>query len=542
MKAFVPVAVIVAAVVATYSNCLENPFLFDGIDLERQLRVLTEVEPGSWIQLRPRAAGYLLFELQNTLHGDWPPGYNGVNIAIHALATLALYLLVNATLARADAASPPAARSATTQTALPREWIACGAALLWGLHPLQTHSVAYVYQRFESMMGLLFLLALCCLERSARGRHGGWWQAATYGCFGLALATKEVAITAPAVLLLYDRVFLAGSFRAALRHRWSLYTALFFTVAAGAGLVLGNLAHYRRGGILCTAQLSVWQYLSTQPEIIGHYLHKALWPAGLSVDPAWPLQDDPLLLASEWAIAGLALLGIAALYRRRPELGFLPITAILILLPTSSIAPIIDLAYEHRVYLSLAPLATALALAIGRGSVAGLVAPAGSSSGMLRTVPASIRAVVLTVVIGALALATSGRNAVHADAVSLWRDTAAKSPHNMRALCNLGLAFEERGDAESAAACYREAISIYRATRGQGRHPQADPARRTPRTAEYAWCAYARLARLELDRGDRAAAADLFEELAWLPFLPAREDFRGWIEALKRDLEATGGF
>jgi len=452
---------IVAAVAIAYSNSLEYPFLFDGIPLAAGLRTLSLTDPVGWLLPRPRTVGYLTFDLQNTLHGLWLPGFHAVNIGIHAAAACLLFLLV---------------RGVT----MPR------------LGPA---------------------------------------RAAAVGLF-----------TALPVFLLFDRAFLAPSWREVLARRGWYYGGLLAAVGAGVIYVLLNRSHYLAGGLLCAQRVSTWQYLRTQPEIIGHYLHKALWPAGLSVDPAWPLQDDPLLLASEWAIAGLALLGIAALYRRRPELGFLPITAILILLPTSSIAPIIDLAYEHRVYLSLAPLATALALAIGRGSVAGLVAPAGSSSGMLRTVPASIRAVVLTVVIGALALATSGRNAVHADAVSLWRDTAAKSPHNMRALCNLGLAFEERGDAESAAACYREAISIYRATRGQGRHPQADPARRTPRTAEYAWCAYARLARLELDRGDRAAAADLFEELAWLPFLPAREDFRGWIEALKRDLEATGGF
>jgi hypothetical protein len=536
MKAIVPPAVIAAAIVATYSNCLENPFLFDGIDLERQLRVLTDVEPAAWIQLRPRAAGYLLFELQNTLHGYWPPGYNAVNIAIHAAAAVALYLLVEATLARADAGQAAAGRSAPSPPALPREWIACAAALFWGLHPLQTHSVAYVYQRFESMMGLFFLLSLVCLERSARGRTGGWWQAASYGCFALALATKEVAITAPAVLLLYDRVFLAGSFPTALRRRWPLYAALFFTLAAGVGFVLANVGHYRQGGIL-TTKLSVWQYLGTQPEIIGHYLAKAVWPMGLGIDPAWPLQEDPVLLASEWAIAGLTVVGMLALYRRRPELGFLPISSLLILVPTSSIAPIIDLAYEHRFYLSLAPLATALALAIGRGSPPRLVAAARAASD---GPPVAVRALAVMILAVALAAATHARNTVHADALSLWQDTVAKAPHNMRALCNLGIAFEDGGDPAAAAACYREAISLYRAARGQGFHPSADAARRTPRTSEYAWCAYARLARLELDSGDRAAAADLFEELAWLPFLPARADFRAWIDALERDLADDG--
>jgi protein O-mannosyl-transferase len=47
------------------------------------------------------------------------------------------------------------------------------------------------------------------------------------------MATKEVMVTAPVVLLLYDRTFLAGTFRQSLAARWRLYLAL-----AGTWLVL----------------------------------------------------------------------------------------------------------------------------------------------------------------------------------------------------------------------------------------------------------------------------------------------------------------
>jgi tetratricopeptide (TPR) repeat protein len=480
---------IVAAVGAAYCNCLGYPFLFDGIPLAAGLRTLSLADPAGWLQLRPRIAGYLTFDLQHTVHGMWLPGFHLVNIAIHAAAACLLFLIVRGvTAARLGPARAGAAGLFT--------------ALLWGLHPLQTHCVTYLYQRFESLMGLLFLAGLYCLWRAAAGR--AWsWLAASYGCVLLSIATKEVGITALPVFLLFDRAFLAASWREVRGRRGWYYGGLLATVGAGVAYVLLNRDHYLAGGLLCAQRVSTWQYFRTQPEIIGHYLLQACWPSGLCVDPSWPVEDDAAWLVVAWGLVAATAATTAWLWRRDPQLGFLPLAFALVLAPTSSVAPTIDLAFEHRMYLSLACVAAAVVVAVlGWCSDRRLAAA----------------------VLGAAAVSLGGaaflRNAVHASPLTLWGDTATKAPHSTKAWANLGTALEEAGDAESAARCYAEIVALYLGAAGRAPHPHADVARRVPRTIEYVWYGYVRLANLALDAGDPDSARQFYDEITRLPALP----------------------
>jgi len=506
-----PVAcgLIVAAIAAAYSTSLEYSFLYDGIPLAEQLRTLSPANPAEWFLPRPRTFGYFTFELQKTFHGMWLPGFHIVNIAIHAAAACLLFLIVRGvTSARLGAARAGPAGLFT--------------ALLWGLHPLETHSVTYLYQRFESLMGLLFLAGLYCLWRAAAGGRAWPWLAASYGCVLLSIATKEVGITALPVFLLFDRAFLAGSWRDVSRLRGWLYAALLATVGCGVAYVFFNRDHYLAGGLLCAQRVSTWQYLRTQPEIIGHYLAQALWPSQLSIDPAWPVQDDPRWLAGAWAGVAAAAAGTWWLWRRDPQLGFLPLAFVLVLAPTSSVAPTIDLAFEHRMYLSLACVAAAVV---------------GATLHMFTD--RRLAAAVLGVAVVALGGATFLRNAVHASPLALWGDAVAKAPHNTKAWANLGTAFEEAGDFQAAARCYAEIVAVYRGAAGRASHPCADVARRVPRTIEYVWYGYARLANLALDAGDTASARRFYDEIARLPALPKGGLDRPEIKSLRERLKVS---
>lgn len=503
---------IVAAVAIAYSNSLEYPFLFDGIPLAAGLRTLSLTDPVGWLLPRPRTVGYLTFDLQNTLHGLWLPGFHAVNIGIHAAAACLLFLLV---------------RGVTMPRLGPARAAAVGlfTALLWGLHPLQTHSVTYLYQRFESLMGLLFLGGLYFLWRAATGgraRHSAWkWLAASYGCVLLSIATKEVGITALPVFLLFDRAFLAPSWREVLARRGWYYGGLLAAVGAGVIYVLLNRSHYLAGGLLCAQRVSTWQYLRTQPEIIGHYAMQALWPSRLCIDPAWPVEDDPVWLSIAWGLVAVAAVATAWLWRRDPQLGFLPLAFALVLAPTSSVAPTIDLAFEHRIYLSLACVAVAVALS---------------------TVQAFSDLRLSTVILGTVALALAGatyqRNTVHASPLALWADTAIKVPQSTKAWANLGTAFEEAGDRDAAAQAYAEIVALYRGAAGFEPHPLAGVARRVPRTIEYVWYGYARLASLALDVGDATTARQLYDAITHLPDLPKGGLDHPQIKALRERLEA----
>src|ERR1019366_9738482 len=96
--------------------------------------------------------------------------------------------------------------------------------------------VTYVSQRSESLMGLLYLMTLYCFIRGVQSPRPGAWHVLSVSACLLGMATKEVMVTAPLVVLAYDRTFVSTGFREALRLRWRLYLGL-----ASTWLVLGWL-------------------------------------------------------------------------------------------------------------------------------------------------------------------------------------------------------------------------------------------------------------------------------------------------------------
>ena len=242
--------------------------------------------------------------------------------------------------------------------------LALAIALLWTVHPLQTGAVTYIIQRTESLVSLFFLLTLYCVIRGTTSteRARGWNVAAVLSCL-LGMGTKEVMATAPLVVLLYDRAFLSGSFRAALALRRGLYAALAATWGIVIWLLIATGFHGNTTGFGVTG-FTASSYLLTQPGVLARYLRLAFWPVGQCLDYGWPPAQWP----GEVVLPGLLIVGLLGLtvwaLVKRPALGFLGATFFLILAPTSSFVPIRDAAFEHRMYLPLAALVTLVVLGV----------------------------------------------------------------------------------------------------------------------------------------------------------------------------------
>jgi tetratricopeptide (TPR) repeat protein len=320
--------------------------------------------------------------------------------------------------------------------------VAFAAALLWSLHPLLTESVTYVVQRAESLMALWYLLVLYAFIRStAAGARRRAWEALSVAACLLGMATKEVMVTAPVVVLLYDRAFVAGGFRAAWARRAGYYLALAGTWLLLAVLVLTT--HGRGGTAGFGSGVSPSDYALTQAWAIPHYLRLALWPHPLVFDYGRVLVTDPArLVVPVLVLAGLVGAALWAL-RRRPPLGFLGAAFFLILAPSSSLVPVAtETVAEHRMYLPLVAVAVLSALALDRA---------------LRRAALPV-AVAWAALLGVL---TWERNRVYGSAESLWADTVAHEPGNERAHNNLGFILAaEPGRADAAEAQYAAALRI----------------------------------------------------------------------------------
>jgi len=466
--------ILLAAGALAYHNSFTGPFVFD--DAHSIVDNPTILSLGSaW---RPPADGGLTVSgrpvlnfslaVNYALSGTDPWSYHALNLLIHLSGALVLFGLVRRTLLQPRLAVRygPAA-TATSGVA----------AALWLLHPLQTESVTYVIQRAESLVSLWYLLTLYSFVRAtAPGASGRLpsrlWAVLCVLCCLLGMATKEVMVSAPLLVAFYDRIFIAGSWRAVWTRRRGFHLAL-----AATWLVLFTLvmATGGRGGTAgFGTAVTPLAYALTQVQVIVHYLRLTVWPSPLVLDYGTVVVDGwTAVIAPALLLIPLAAASLWAGLRAHPA-GFCGIFFFAVLAPSSSFVPVATQTMaEHRMYLPLAALTTLAAIVawrwLGRGGLAGLAA--------------------IAIVFGFL---TVRRNADYATDIGLGEDTIAKMPGNARArallaeyyvhagrlddgrrelerslatepgvpevLNNLGNVWQRQGNTAEAIACFRQAL------------------------------------------------------------------------------------
>ncbi len=280
-----------------------------------------------------------------------------------------------------------------------------------------------------------------------------WYAGSVLACL-LGMASKEVMIFAPLMVLLYDRTFCAGSFREAWRRRYALYLCL-----AGTWLLLGwlvlSMSPLGTSKGPGTQEFTSWSYLLTQPGVIVHYLRLSVWPWPLCLDYDWPAARSVAdVLWPAIVVVGLLAATVWALVKR-PAWGFLGAWFFGILALTSSVVALGQAAFEHRMYLSLAAVVTGIVVG---GWVAGQWFV---RRGIIPLLASQLLGGALALVAGAaLGILTFQRNVDYQSELSIWEDTVAKAPGNAGAHNSLGLVLVGRGQLDEAIAHYRKALEI----------------------------------------------------------------------------------
>jgi tetratricopeptide (TPR) repeat protein len=423
------IGLLALASAAAYHNALSAPFVFDdqfAIVENPTIRHLDQL--GDVLRPPPYAAGAagrplvnLTLAINYAFGGLQPRGYHALNIGLHALAALALFGLVRRTLEKSGLAADSFPLALITAT-------------VWAVHPLLTESVTCVIQRNEILAGIFYLLTLYCFVRGAEPSGGKiWLPLAGLACL-LGVTAKEIVVSAPLIVLLYDRTFVTGTFSAAWRTRRGFYLALAGTWLVLAGLMLSS---QNRGTVGFGLGVSAWDYLLIQCRAIVIYLKLALWPHPLVIDYG----TDLATRLGDVVPQGLMLITLAIAtalgLRRRSALGFLGACFFAILAPSSSFVPLVTQPIaEHRMYLPLAVIVTL--------AVVGLRAVAGRRS--LTVWPA------LAFGLGALSIQ---RNGDYRSEIALTESALAVYPSNDRAYLNLGT-FATRENRPAAAIAYYE--------------------------------------------------------------------------------------
>jgi len=332
-------------------------------------------------------------------------------------------------------------------------FVAFAVALLWAMHPLQTESVTCVIQRTESLCGLFYLLTLYAFVRGAEqqaeeshapvktGMRAGFWYVLSILACLAGMVTKEVMVTAPVIVWLFDRTFVTGGFVEAWRRRRGFYLGLVGTWALLLWLVI------RSGASRGTAAgfgvgMSSWSYALKQCEALVLYLKLSLWPHPLVLDYGTAVPAS--LSEVGWqavVVVSLLLLTLWALVRK-PVLGFLGAWFFLILAPSSSVLPLAaQTMAEHRMYLPLAAPIVIVVFAVStlaRLWSALLVVGAGVCLGVM----------------------TWQRNVTYHSELDLWSADAAHYSAGTRVLVNLGNALLDSGRLSEALDAYERAEKL----------------------------------------------------------------------------------
>ena len=440
IRLFILVVVFAAIGLILYANALDSPFIYDDIPAIVDNADIRQLWPPDWI--RPHAGIHAavnsrpVVSLSLVLNYAWsgldPWSYRVVNLVLHILNALLLYGVVQRTLQRSNRLGLGVAASG----------LGLVSAALWLVHPLASQCINYTIQRTELLMACCYLSALYASMRAGRG----WQGVAVLACV-LGMASKEVMVTAPVMVLLYDRTFGAGSLAQAWRRR-----RLFYLGLAGTWGVLAVLLWSKpHGNTIGSAYGSeAWNYALNQFVMVVEYLCLCFWPHPLVLDYGWP---QPLGFADVFPaavlVAVLVALAVYAFYRW-PGYGFLGVWFFVVLAPTTSIVPLLnEVGAERRVYLSLAALIVLVVVGgyqlLWRWGV-GVAVRVGGAVAMS-----------VLLVFGDM---TIERNRDYQSELAIWRTVVEARPTNARGHNNLGKAYYEVSELQRARAHYRQAVTL----------------------------------------------------------------------------------
>ena len=451
---FIVLAAILVAVLCAYSNVFHGELQFDDeVFINESLghlglasffsstTILNALHGNRMLTLYSFAANYHFGGLSVT-------GYHIVNIVIHVCTTLLVFYFTKLLFVLAPRSEFP--ERTTVLFSL------CVTAF-FALHPLQTESVSYIVQRSELLASFWYLACLISLLRftvTVRRSAFAWWCAgATFFIAGW--SSKEIIITVPLVYLLCI-IYTGGT--KYLAKAWKGLVPYCVTGSVLIGIKLVTLNGSTDAGFSSFTP-GVGVYVMTQLKVIAIYLLMVLAPRNQNIDH--DVRSVTTLLSLEGALLVIAWMcvlfvcfyllafykGVYAGHIRGMAFGLLWI--IVILLPTSSVIPVRDVMFEHRMYLPL----------LGAGIVLVLFV----NLMMLSLFPGGVESVLwalLLLVSVSLGYATFQRNMVWQSKLSLWADSAKKSPNKSRPHNNMGNCYLLSENYRAAIVAYRTAIRL----------------------------------------------------------------------------------
>jgi hypothetical protein len=354
--------IILGAIV--YSNTLNASWHFDDSVVVTENWSLRNLrENFNTIFSANRSVGFFTFTLNYYFNKLDVTGYHVVNILIHIVNALLVYSLVMLTLK-----TPAMVKSRLANHA---RFLALASGLIFVSHPIQTQAVTYIAQRFASLATLFYLLSLVLFVKARlhflQGK--GFFSPLHCICYCfsllsafLAMHTKEITFTLPFIIILYELFFIDSTLKSGGKR--FLYLLPFILMLAiipsnalklsGVGKPLGDIIGEIREQVQETPLISRGDYLLTQFNVIVTYIRLLFLPMNQNLDYDYPIARSlfqfPTFLSFLFLLA-LFILAVYLFFKENRLISFAILWFFITLSVESSIIPIRDVIFEHRIYL-----------------------------------------------------------------------------------------------------------------------------------------------------------------------------------------------
>jgi len=373
------------------------------------------------------------------LFGLWPQGWHLASLSLHLLTTALVFFLF-----RRLSSSPSTA--------------ALG-ALLFGIHPTHAESVSWISGVTDPMLALFYVSSALAYRRYLEEKRHRWYLT-SLGLYVLALLSKELAITLPAIYLALEYHWHLMQKAPVSWHRFCLDFLRRMVPHLIIGLAYLIIRYEVLGLVDWVNTLMVgtpkWRIYGTIPIVLCFYLKNLFFPFHLS--PAYPVH----LIASFWSANFLLpvltlVVALAALWMLHRKFGADAIVASAFLIVP--LLPALNLKIFHPAY--LVQDRYLYLPSIGFCFFLALIWRKARELNRLRLASALLTGVIIL----SWGVSTAAQNLIWRNGESLWRRAEEAVPDNWHFPYNVGTAQLDARKFEDAQRNFERAAKMAGMTR-----------------------------------------------------------------------------
>ena len=454
VKNWLPVVLPVAVCVIVYFNSLFNEFVFDDRGTIVENKYITSVIEhlpsffsSSYFKIAEVEASYrpvatFSYHLIYAVFKLDPFGYHLASLILHIINVILVYSL--------------------THILHKNKTASLVAGLIFACHPVLTEAVNGISFNEDLWATLFYLLSLICYTRlnSEDNKFNIGTYVLSLVLYLLGLLSKEMAITLPAIIFIYDIITrrphnekgFVRQILQTLRHRIFLY--LGYAGVSIFYLCLNFLIIIKPTDGQQFSIGSIGERLLYIPYNIFHFIRLAVLPINLSADYVYSYPQNFFDLHNVISVIVVAAIAISSLVvYKKQKVIFLGIWWFFITLaPVYNLIEIFNPIAERYLYLPLVGFCLVLSLLLT--DVIHRIFTAHRSIGDLLKISLIV---ILLVIYSTITIA---RNRDWKDDLSLWSKTLQTTPNSAPAHGNLGRAYLELGLVEEAISEFRAALRL----------------------------------------------------------------------------------